>query len=131
MSNATEPNIPAGLGELESRVMELVWRHAPCTAEAVRSRLDRPLRESTVRTVLRRLEEKGFLTHTVENRTFLYRAAEARQRVAAKAVKRIVDWFCNGSMEELLTGMVDTAVLDSKELRRLAEKIEKAKGDTE
>ncbi len=108
--------------------MELVWKYAPCTAEDIRAKLDRPLRESTVRTVLHRLEEKAFLTHTIENRTFLYRAAEARGHVAAKAVERIVDWFCNGSMEELLTGMVDSAVLDRKELQRLAAKIAKAKG---
>jgi predicted transcriptional regulator len=128
MSSTTEQGDPAALGELERQVLELVWRHAPCTAEDVRAKLDRPLRESTVRTVLHRLEEKGFLTHTIENRTFLYRAAEARGRVAAKAVERIVDWFCNGSMEELLTGMVDSAVLDRKELQRLAAKIAKAKG---
>jgi predicted transcriptional regulator len=128
MSSTTEQSSPAALGELERQVMELVWRHAPCTAEDIRAKLDRPLRESTVRTVLHRLEEKGFLTHTIENRTFLYRAAEARGRVAAKAVERIVNWFCNGSMEELLTGMVDSAVLDRKELQRLAAKIAKAKG---
>ena len=128
MSSTTEQGDPAALGELERQVLELVWRHAPCTAEDVRAKLDRPLRESTVRTVLHRLEEKGFLTHTIENRTFLYRAAEARGRVAAKAVERNVDWFCNGSMEELLTGMVDSAVLDRKELQRLAAKIAKAKG---
>ncbi len=128
MSRTNEPTGPAALGELERQVMELVWRHAPCTAEAVREKLDRPLRESTVRTVLHRLEEKGFLTHTLENRTYLYRAAEARGHVAAKAVQRIVDWFCNGSIEELLTGMVDSAVLDRKELARLAAKIAKAKG---
>ncbi len=128
MRNASEPNIPPDLGVLERQVMGLVWRNGPCTAEDVRGKLDRPLRESTVRTVLRRLEEKGFVTHTVETRTYLYRAAEARERVAAKAVKRIVDWFCNGSVEELLTGMVDAAVLDRKELQRLAAKIAKVKG---
>lgn len=128
MRNATEQNIPADLGELERQVMGLVWLHGPCTAEDVRAKLDRPLRESTVRTVLRRLEEKGFVTHTVENRTYIYRAAEARGRVAARAVKRIADWFCNGSMEELLTGMVDSAVLDETELQRLTAKIVKAKG---
>jgi len=127
MSNATGPNISAALGELERQVMELVWVHAPCTAEDVRGKLGRPLRESTVRTVLRRLEEKGFLTHTVQDRTYVYQAAEAPGRVAAKAVKSIVDWFCNGSMEELLTGMVDTDVLDRGELQRLAAKIAKAK----
>ena len=127
MSSATGPNISAALGDLERRVMELVWLNAPCTAEDVRSKLERPLRESTVRTVLRRLEEKGFLTHTVQDRTYVYRAAETPGRVAAKAVKSIMDWFCNGSVEELLTGMVDSDVLDRKELQRLAVKIAKAK----
>ncbi len=128
MRNATVVNIPAELGDLERDVMQLVWLEAPCTAEAVREKLGRKLKDSTIRTVLRRLEEKGYVTHTVENRTYIYQPAEARQRVAAKAVKRIADWFCNGSMEELLVGMVDTAVLDRRELQRLLDKIEKAKG---
>src|SRR5579884_2354578 len=127
MRNATAPDIPPDLGDLERQVMTLVWQHGPCTAEDVRAKLDRPLRESTVRTVLHRLEQKGFLTHTVENRTYIYRAAEARGHVAARAVKRIADWFCNGSMEELLTGMVDSAVLDRRELQKLAAKIASAK----
>ena len=57
------------LGDLEREVMQLVWEHAPVTAEAVRERLERPLKESTVRTVLRRREDKGYVTHTVEGRT--------------------------------------------------------------
>jgi len=127
MSSTSRPSVTAALGELERRVMELVWLHAPCTAEGIRSKLDQPLRESTVRTVLHRLEKKGLVTHSTDNRTFVYRAAEARGRVAAQAVQRIVDWFCHGSMEELLTGMVDSAVLDRKELQRLAAKIAKKK----
>ena len=67
------------------------------TADAVRELLPRRPKELTVRTVLRRLEEKGYVTHTIDGRTYVYRAAEARRSVAAKAVKRIVDWFCNGS----------------------------------
>jgi len=73
--------------------------------------------------VLRRLEEKGYLSHVVENRTFLYRPAESRQRVAGRAAKRIVDWFCEGSVEALLVGMVDSKVLDGAELQRLAARI--------
>ena len=116
------------LGDLEREVMQLVWAHAPVTAEAVRERLERPLKESTVRTVLRRLEEKGYVTHTVEGRTYVYQAAAPRGRVAAKAVQRIVDWFCNGSMEEVLVGMVDASMLDQRQLRLLADKVAKAKG---
>ena len=70
----------------------------------------------------RRLEEKGYLAHSVENRTFFYRPAESRQLVAGRAVKRIVDWFCDGSVEALLVGMVDSKVLDRAELQRLADR---------
>ena len=115
------------LGDLEREVMQLVWAHGPVTAEAVREKLSRPLKESTVRTVLRRLEEKGYTTHTVDGRTYVYQAAEERGRVAAKAVQRIVDWFCNGSVEEVLVGMVDRSMLDQKQLRALADQVARAK----
>jgi BlaI family transcriptional regulator, penicillinase repressor len=116
------------LGDLEREVMQLVWAHQAITAEAVRERLDRPLKESTVRTVLRRLEDKGYVTHTVDGRTYVYAAAEPRGQVAARAVKRVVDWFCNGSVDEVLVGMVDSAMLDKRQLRLLADKIAEARG---
>ena len=130
-SNTTSGHDPAELGELELGIMQLIWQHAAkdnaMSAEQIREELGRPLKDSTIRTVLRRLEEKGYLTHTVESRTFLYRPAEAPQMVAGRAVKRIIDWFCDGSVEALLVGMVDSAVLDRKELQRLADRIAVAK----
>lgn len=124
MARNTAPrHDPADLGELERSILLVIWRLGAVTAEQVREQLDRPLKDSTIRTVLRRLEEKGYLVHSVENRTFLYRPAESRQRVAGRAVKRIVDWFCEGSVEALLVGMVDSKVLDRAELQRLADRI--------
>jgi predicted transcriptional regulator len=122
-SNTTAGHDPAELGELERSILLIVWRLGDVTAEQVREELGRPLKDSTIRTVLRRLEEKGYLAHTVESRTFLYRPAQSRQRVAGRAVKRIVDWFCEGSVEALLVGMVDSKVLDRAELQRLADRI--------
>ena len=80
MRNATQSHDPSDLGDLEREVLQLVWQHREITADGVREALDRSLKDSTVRTVLRRLEEKGYLAHAVENRTFLYRPAETRQR---------------------------------------------------
>jgi predicted transcriptional regulator len=122
-SNTTLGHDPAELGELERSILSIVWRKAEITADQVREELGRPLKDSTIRTVLRRLEEKGYLDHSLENRTFIYRPAQTRQRVAGRAVKRIVDWFCEGSVEALLVGMVDSKVLDRAELQRLAERI--------
>lgn len=115
------------LGELEHEVMQLVWLHGVTTAELVREKLEKPLKESTVRTVLRRLEDKGYVTHTVEGRTFHFKAVEQRGAVAAKAVQRIVNWFCDGSLEEVLVGMVDNATLSPRQLQVLSDKIAKAK----
>ena len=124
MTNA-KPARLKNLGELEQLVMDYVWAHGPCTSEACREALasKRPMKESTIRTVLRRIEEKGYLTHAVDGRTFIYRAAERRENVAVRAVKNIIDRFCGGSAEALVLGMVDNQVLDSKQLEILARKV--------
>jgi hypothetical protein len=60
-SNAAERHDPADLGELERSIMRLVWQHYVVAAEQVGQDLERPLKDSTIRTVLRRLEEKGYV----------------------------------------------------------------------
>jgi BlaI family penicillinase repressor len=124
MNNTRESRIK-NLGEVEQLVMDYVWRHGPSTSEECREALvsTRPMKDSTIRTVLRRLEEKGYLTHSIEGRTFIYKARDARQSVAVRAVKGIIDRFCGGSAELLVLGMVDNAVLNRKQLERLARKI--------
>ncbi len=115
------------LGTLEHEVMQLVWARGAITAEQAREKLTRPLKESTVRTVLRRLEDKGYVTHTVEGRTYHFVPVQSRGAVAAKAVQRIVDGYCNGSLEEVLVGLIDNAVLHPKQLQLLSNRITKIK----
>jgi predicted transcriptional regulator len=130
MSNSPQIR-PKNLGEVEQAVMDYIWTHGGSTAEACREGLasSRPMKDSTIRTVLRRLEEKGYLTHQVEGRTFVYAASDARQNVALRAVKSIIDRFCGGSAEQLVLGMVDNAVLDRKQLERLARRIAEKSGE--
>ena len=110
---------------LEQIVLDHVWAHPNCTAEMCREGLAgrRKLKDSTIRTILRNLEEKGYVTHNVDGRTFVFRAADTRRNVAVQAVQQLIDRFCGGSVEELLVGLVDNQVLEPKQLRRLAEKI--------
>lgn len=119
------------LGTVEQAVMDFIWTHGPTTAESCREALagTRPMKDSTIRTVLRRLEQKGFVMHEVQGRTFIYRAADARQNVAVRAVKSIIDRFCGGSAEQLVLGMVDNDVLDRRQLERLARKISENESD--
>ncbi len=113
------------LSALENLVMSVVWERGSATGEEVRAALaDRhPMKESTARTVLTRLEEKGYLRRRVDGRTNVYSGIDAPQQVAAGAVRQIIDRLCGGSVEQLLIGMVDDEVLTERELQRLARKI--------
>jgi predicted transcriptional regulator len=111
------------LGDLEHEIAQLIWTHGAMTAATVRKRIPRPLKDPTVRTVLRRLEDKGYLIHTVESGTFIYHAKEAQDEIAARAVKRIVDKFCNGSVEQVLTSMVKAALIEPRELQTIVDKM--------
>ena len=107
--------------------MEAVWNSGPSSVEAVHLAVlpKRPLKEATIRTLLRRLEHKGYLRHQVEGRAFIYQATEPARNLAARAVRQIVDRLCQGSVEELISGMVDAKTLTDDELNRLAEAIRK------
>jgi predicted transcriptional regulator len=122
---------PRALGELEQLLMEFIWSQGPSTAEACREALlpVRSLKDSTIRTVLRRLEEKGLLKHQVEGRTFFYQATQPRRHFAAWAVQHIIDRFCGGSVEQLLAGMVENKVVKQKELEQLARRVARQRGE--
>lgn len=115
----------AGLGPAEQAVMEHLWAHGPSSADDCRGALERrwPMKDSTLRTLLRRLEGKGFVEHTVEGRTFIYRAVERRSGAAARAVRHIIDRFLGGSAEDLVLGLVDHDVLTPQQLDRLAKTV--------
>jgi BlaI family penicillinase repressor len=110
---------------LEQVVMDYVWAHPNCTAEMCRQGLagERALKDSTIRTILRNLEEKGYVAHEIDGRTFVYRAVDSKRNIAVQAAQHLIDRFCGGSVEEFLIGMVDNQVLEPKQLRRLAETI--------
>ena len=119
------------LSPLESTVMDVVWTEGRVTAEGVRVALSetQALKDSTVRTILRRLEEKGFVEHEVEGRTYVYRPTVQSKNVANDAVRGIIDRFCNGSVEDLLVGMVDDKLLTPAKLQELANRIAEAEAE--
>ena len=110
------------LTTLQQAVVDLIWTRGRATAEQVRQSLRpaHPLKDSSVRTVLRRLEARGYLNHRVVGKTFVYRAELPPQRVAASLVKQIIDRFCAGSVEQFLVGMVDEQVLSLEQIEQLA-----------
>jgi BlaI family transcriptional regulator, penicillinase repressor len=110
---------------LEQFLLDYIWAHPNSTAEMCREGLagKRKLKDSTIRTILKKLEEKGYVTHAVDGRTFVYRAMDTKRNVAVQAAQQLIERFCGGSVEELLVGFLDNQVLEPKQLQRLAEKI--------
>ena len=103
------------LSGLENKVMRVVWQHGRATAELVRTALGGDeLKDSTIRTILRRLEQKGYVGHEAEGRTYIYTPKLAPRNVAANAVRSIIQRLCNGSVEDLIIGMVDHEVVSPK-----------------
>jgi predicted transcriptional regulator len=113
------------LTELQQAIVDFIWKTGPSTAEEIRkglaSRYD--LKDSTIRTLLRRLEEREYLTHTIDGKVFVYRASVPPRSLAARSVKQIIERFWSGSAEQFLAGMVDEKVLTPAQIRKLANKV--------
>src|SRR5260370_29856605 len=68
MSNEAAIHDPSELGDLERELLALLWQAGDATADLLRVKLGRPLQDSTIRTVLRRLDQTAHLTHPVDQR---------------------------------------------------------------
>ena len=113
------------LGDLEHELLAILWAQGEMTALAVRKHVARKLKDPTIRTVLRRLEDKGYVTHSVVSGTFIYRAKESAEITAASAVQGIVERFCGGSIERVLLGLVDAGLVEPNQLAAIAGKLKR------
>lgn len=107
------------LYDRELEVMQVLWERGPATVAEVRERLQDEMAYTTVLTVLRRLEEKGFVGHEEEGRAHRYRALIQSAQVQASALERLTRKLFSGSRELLLTHLVSQERLSARELRRL------------
>ena len=115
------------LTDLQKAILDFLWTSGPATAETIREGIHRahPLKDSSIRTLLRRLEGRGLVSHTVEGKVFVYAAGIPSQQVAVGAIRQVIQRFWAGSVEQLLVGMVDEKVLTAGELERLVRKVRK------
>jgi BlaI family penicillinase repressor len=104
----------------ELDVMSVLWDIGSGTVTEVRDRLADALAYTTVLTVLRILEHKGYVSHTDEGRTHRYRPLVKREVAVRSALRRLADKVFDGSAELLLTQLVSDKHLTTEELRRLS-----------
>ena len=122
------PTLP-GLSQSQREIMEIVWDRGEVSAIEVRDILSkkRDLAKNTVRTLLDRMEEKGWLKHREDGRTYLYSAAQPRKASIGQKVLEVVEHVCGGSPEELVTALLDYRGLSPLELKRIRTMLDEAK----
>jgi predicted transcriptional regulator len=105
----------------ELDVMAVLWRSGSGTVAEVRDALDDTFAYTTVLTVLRTLEEKGFITHIAEGKAHRYLPAVTPQIAGKSALSRVLDKIFDGSPDMLFTQLVSDRKLDTADLKRLRE----------
>jgi predicted transcriptional regulator len=107
------------LGERELDVMGVLWDIGSGTVAEVRAHLDVTLAYTTVLTILRNLEAKGFVRHETEGKAHRYLPRVAQQTARRSAVAKLVDKLFAGSPEQLLAQLVEDRAVTEKDLQRL------------
>ena len=124
---------PAGTGTAlllsptaELRLMDVVWEKGKATVSEVVESLpkDVPLAYSTVLTTLRILENKGYLRHTKESRSFVYHPVVRKEEARESALTHLLRRFFEDSPELLVLNLVERRKIGARELARLRKKIE-------
>jgi BlaI family transcriptional regulator, penicillinase repressor len=121
------PPSPA-LTDAEARVMSVLWRNESATVSDVVAALKkkRPVAYSTVQTILRILEEKGYVTHEKVARAFIYRARVDERQARRRALKHIASRLFNDSLSQLVLNVLEDGQIDADELSHLKKLIENA-----
>jgi BlaI family transcriptional regulator, penicillinase repressor len=117
--------------ERELDIMNVLWEHGPSTAADVRSHLPDELAYNTVLTMLRILEDKGYVTHEDAGRAHLYSALVPREAAGRSAVQRMVKKLFRGKPELLLTQLAEDGDLDDDTIRRMRQLLDERLGREE
>jgi BlaI family transcriptional regulator, penicillinase repressor len=114
------------LTQRELDIMSVLWELGEATVNDVRDRVDPDLAYTSISTMVRMLEMKGFVAHRRgEGKTHIYFPVIAREKAGESALGRVLDKIYGGSPIKLLAQLVDQKRLSDKELTRMRELLKK------
>ena len=109
----------------ELDIMSVLWRRGTATVAEVRDELADDLAYPTVQTMLRVLEGKGYVGHTVDGRAFRFHALVEQGEAADSALARLVAKVYHGSRELLVNRLLADEDISPDELRRIKKLLQK------
>jgi len=120
---------PHRLGELQLRILEVLWKQAEAPVAAVHEALggSAEFAYTTIATMLRKMEARRLVRHRTEGRSFIYRAAVAADEVTRGVADHLVDRFFAGSLAEAVSHLLDTRGVSKTELGELEKLIAERK----
>jgi predicted transcriptional regulator len=122
---ANKINSEIRLGRLELQIMNVVWDRGKATVHDVKNALSRRKPAySTILTMMRKLEVKGYLEHEVDGRTYVYRPLISQQAVRQGVLGDLVERLFEGSTSLLLTSLVEQNRISENELCEIRKLIE-------
>lgn len=107
------------LADREAEIMEVLWDFGPSTVTEVKDRVPDELAYTTVLTILRNLESKGYVTHDPEGKAHRYSAVVERDAARRSALKAMAHKFFKGSTAGLLTHLVADERLKPDDVKRI------------
>lgn len=110
------------LTEREAQIMEVLWDRPGATAEAIRAALPNQLHDSTVRTLLRVLETKGFVRHRAQGKSYLYEPTVPRTHAQGRAVTNLLKRLFGGSAEDLVLRLLENEQITLEQLDAIRRK---------
>ena len=110
---------PLNLTAREAEIMDRLWELGEASAEQIRARLSGDPHDSTVRTMLRILEDKGFVGHQRDGKSFIYRPLIQRDKVQRKTLGHVIRQFFSGSPQDLVLRLLEDEHLSPAELQEL------------
>lgn len=109
------------LGDLQLAIMRVLWTRGEAAAAEVHSALEqeRGLAPTTIATMLRKMEDKGVVTHRAEGRRFLYRPTVSEPEVKRSMVSELTSMLFRGNPAALVSHLIAEHEIDSDELAEL------------
>jgi BlaI family transcriptional regulator, penicillinase repressor len=113
----------------ELEIMKLVWQRQSATVRDIYEALleHRKIAYTTVMTMMKILETKGYLKKRRQDRAFIYRSAHTKNQVIGSMLREFINRVFNGSAEPLLVHLVKTRHIREKDLQKMARMIEEIK----
>jgi BlaI family penicillinase repressor len=117
------------LGKVQLQIMQILWQRGQATAKEITDELNRhkPTAHSTVQTLLRKLEDKGAVTHVVQDRTFIFQPVHEEAEVTTTATRDLLARLFNNSAYGLVSHLIQHEKISPQEMQRLRELIKEKK----